>query len=63
MAKKLVAARALPAGHVLTAEDIVCKVPNDGLPPWHMDSFIGKSLVVPLEAEQNLSYHAIGEEG
>lgn len=62
MAKKLVAARELPAGHVLSADDIGCKVPNDGLPPWHMDNFIGKTLKVALQAEQNLSYEAIGEE-
>ena len=33
MGKKLVAARDLPAGHVLTDADIVFKSPGDGLPP------------------------------
>ena len=33
MAKKLVAARDLPAGHVLSRDDIAIKSPNDGLGP------------------------------
>ncbi len=63
MAKKLVAARALSAGHVLTDADIDMKVPNDGLPPWHLDSFVGKTLKVALGEEENLTYEAIGEQG
>lgn len=61
MAKKLIAAKDLPAGHVLTADDIGAKAPNDGLPPWHFDSFVGKTLQVELKEDQNLSYEAIGE--
>ena len=44
MAKKLVAARDLPAGHVLSEEDIAIKAPNDGLPPYEIDNLIGQSL-------------------
>ena len=37
MAKKLVAARDLPAGHTLTEADIAIKSPGDGLPPYELD--------------------------
>jgi N-acetylneuraminate synthase/sialic acid synthase len=44
MGKKLVAARALPAGHVLTLADIAIKSPNDGLPPYQLPTIVGKLL-------------------
>ena len=37
MGKKLVAARDLPAGHVLPREDVAMKSPGDGLPPYELD--------------------------
>jgi N-acetylneuraminate synthase/sialic acid synthase len=55
MAKKIVAARDLPAGHVLRREDLALKSPNDGLPPYEMDNLIGKSLLVPLKVDANLA--------
>jgi len=61
MAKKLVAARDLPAGHVLTASDIACKCPNDGLPPHRIDEFIGQTLVHGLATDENLTFEAIGK--
>ena len=44
MAKKLVAARGLPAGHMLTADDIAMKSPGDGLPPYELDRLVGRTL-------------------
>ncbi len=44
MQKKLVAARDLPAGHVLTADDIAMKSPGDGLPPYEFDNILGMRL-------------------
>lgn len=61
MAKKLVAARDLPAGQVLSAADIAMKVPNDGVPPWQLEAFIGKTLKVALGEDQSLTYESIGE--
>ncbi len=48
MAKKLVFARNLPAGHMLSRADVAIKSPNDGLPPYELDRVLGKvtSLVV-----------------
>ena len=42
MGKKLVAARDLPAGHVLRREDIAIKSPGGGLPPYELDKVVGR---------------------
>jgi N-acetylneuraminate synthase/sialic acid synthase len=60
MGKKMVAARALPAGKVLTREDINFKSPNDGLPPYMLEDFLGKTLKMALAEDDNLSFEAIG---
>jgi N-acetylneuraminate synthase/sialic acid synthase len=53
MGKQLVAARALPAGHVLAAGDLVAKSPADGgLPPFELDGLIGNTLARALAAEE-----------
>ena len=53
MGKKLVAARALPAGHVLSEGDLVAKSPADeGLPPYLLDDLLGQALVRPLAEEE-----------
>jgi len=56
MAKKLVAARDLPAGTVLTAQDIAIKSPNDGLPPYEFSNLIGRTLTRNLQADENFSW-------
>ena len=54
MGKKLVAARALPAGHVLAPGDLVAKLPADeGLAPYELDGLVGgRTLARPLVEEQ-----------
>lgn len=53
MGKKLVAARDLPAGHVLAPGDLVAKSPADeGLPPYELDALLGRALVRPLAVDQ-----------
>ncbi len=54
MGKKLVAARALPAGHKLTREDIAIKSPGDGIPPFEIGKVIGKSLSAGLSADDDI---------
>lgn len=56
MGKKLVAACDLPAGHVLTRSDIAIKSPNDGLPPYELDSIIGRALRRPLSADDSITF-------
>ena len=61
MAKKIVAARDLPSGHVLRREDLALKSPNDGLPPYELDKLIGRRLRTGLKADANLSFEAVEE--
>jgi N-acetylneuraminate synthase/sialic acid synthase len=56
MGKKLVAARDLPAGHVLTAEDIALKSPGDGLPPYELERVLGATLARPLLEDDTLTF-------
>jgi sialic acid synthase len=53
MGKKLVAVRALPAGHVLAPGDLIPKSPFDeGLPPSALDELIGFPLTRALAEEE-----------
>ncbi len=56
MAKKLVAARNVPAGHRLKREDIAIKSPNDGMPPFEIDRVIGMKTRRSLEEDENISF-------
>lgn len=51
LAKSLVAAKSLKAGHVITAEDLSVKSPGQGLSPLRMNDLIGKRLVRDMEEE------------
>lgn len=56
MGKKLVAARDLPVGHVLTLEDIAIKSPGDGIPPYELENVIGKVLTDAVPEDDSLSW-------
>jgi sialic acid synthase len=57
MRKKLVAARDLELGHVLTAEDVAIKSPADGgLPPYELDRLVGRRLRRPVAFEDFLTF-------
>ena len=56
MGKKLVAARDLPAGHVLDRGDLVAKSPADGgLRPYELDELLGRTLVRPLTEDEAIA--------
>lgn len=55
MGKKLVASRALSAGHVLTPADVAMKSPGDGLAPYYLESVLGRRLRRALEADANIT--------
>ena len=56
MGKKLVAARDLPAGHVLDRGDLVAKSPADGgLRPYELDELLGRTLVRPLAEDEAIA--------
>ena len=53
MGKKLVAARALPAGHVLAPGDLVARSPADeGLAPYELDALLGLPLARALAEDE-----------
>jgi N-acetylneuraminate synthase/sialic acid synthase len=57
MGKKLVAARELELGHVLTPEDLAIKSPADGgLPPYELDRLVGRRLRRPVGAEDFVTF-------
>jgi sialic acid synthase len=56
MAKKLVAAHDLPAGHLLTRADVAIKSPNDGLPPYELEKVLGRRLTRPLSTDDALQW-------
>jgi N-acetylneuraminate synthase/sialic acid synthase len=57
MGKKLVAARALSAGHVLVEGDLVAKSPADGgLPPYELAALLGRTLAQPLDADEDVTH-------
>ena len=60
MGKKLVAARDLPTGHVLTAADIAIKSPGDGLPPYYLDQVVGQVLTRDVRVDQSLTLELVG---
>ncbi len=57
MGKKLVAARDLPAGHVLGPGDLVAKSPADGgLRPYELDRLLGRRLLRSLGDEDEVTF-------
>jgi N-acetylneuraminate synthase/sialic acid synthase len=61
MAKKIVAAATLPAGHVLRREDLALKSPGDGLRPYELDAVIGRTLRHPLSEDDTLTFDHLEE--
>jgi N-acetylneuraminate synthase/sialic acid synthase len=62
MGKKLVAARPLAAGHLLTADDIAIKSPGDGLPAYDRDRIVGRIVLQPLDEDEAFSYEVLSEQ-
>ena len=62
MAKALVAARDLPAGHTLTEADIAMKSPGEGLPPYEFDQLVGRTLRHPVSEDNALTFELLEEQ-
>jgi sialic acid synthase SpsE len=58
MAKKLVASRPLPAGHVIRPDDVAMKSPGDGLPPYVYHELVGRTLVRPVVEDEAFTFDA-----
>ena len=52
MSKQLVAARDLPDGHVVAAEDVLARSPGGGLTPDRLGEVVGRTLTAPLAADE-----------
>lgn len=59
MGKSLFAARALPAGHVLTEADIAMKCPGGGIPPAEIDRVIGKKTTRAFAEDDQFEFAAL----
>lgn len=53
--RSLVAARPLPAGHRLNADDLDAKRPATGLPPSMLGALVGRTLARDLDADEPIS--------
>ena len=51
MRRSVIAAKDLPVGHVITAEDLDAKRPGTAIPADKKDTLIGKKLVRAVEAD------------
>ncbi len=59
MGKKIVAARDLPAGHVLQHGDIAYKSPGDGLPPYLDEELLGATLSRAVSEDEALTLNHV----
>ena len=57
--RSLVARVDIPAGIPLKPEMLACKRPGTGIPPTDLDGVLGKSLKVPVSAEQVITWNMI----
>ena len=57
--RSLVAARALPVGHALTAADIVAKRPGTGLPVGEIDAIVGRRLRREMARDEPFSWQLL----
>jgi sialic acid synthase len=55
MGKSLFAGRDLPAGHKLTADDIVLKSPGGGIAPYEFENVVGRTLKTAISEDQPFS--------
>jgi N,N'-diacetyllegionaminate synthase len=53
--KSIHIAKNIPAGHILSGEDLIMKRPGTGISPMQISSVLGKSIVRALVADQLLS--------
>lgn len=59
--RSVVAARPMPAGHVLVRSDLAVRRPAGGLEPAELEALLGRTLRVPLTAGQALAWSQLTE--
>lgn len=60
MGKKLVATRDIGEGEALSPDNLAFKSPGDGVPPYYLDFFVGKTLKQALGADEALTFESVG---
>ncbi|MEQ1757952.1 MAG: N-acetylneuraminate synthase family protein [Vicinamibacterales bacterium] len=61
MGKSLVVARDLPAGHVLGPDDVVMKSPAGGIPPYELDTVLGRATLKALHEDDFLTFDVLSK--
>jgi N-acetylneuraminate synthase/sialic acid synthase len=59
MSKSIVAKRDLPAGHVLTEDDLAIKIPGGGIPPFELENLVNRILVKPIVQDHMLKWNEL----
>ncbi|EPR43934.1 N-acetylneuraminic acid synthase domain-containing protein [Desulfovibrio sp. X2] len=58
--KSIVAARLIPAGKIITAEDLTVKSPGTGISPLEWDAVIGQKAVREIKEDRLLDWDMVG---
>jgi len=61
--QSIVAVRDLPAGHLLTRQDVAFKRPGTGLAPWQLGAVLGRVLTAPVVADGAIDAGMVGAAG
>ncbi len=61
MGKKIVAARDLSMGHLIVADDLAMKSPNDGLPPTDIGRVVGRRTTRTFSADDNIELDGLDD--
>lgn len=59
MSKKIVAARNIPAGHILALPDIAFKSPGDGIAPFEVENVIGKKTTKAIKEDDPIMWEIL----
>lgn len=60
--RSIVLSKNVPAGHMLTVEDMTYKRPGTGISPLHWDEVLGKKAAQALEADHVLQWQDLAKE-
>jgi sialic acid synthase len=59
MGKTLVAAKDLPAGHLLTEQDVAIKSPGGGLPPYELERVVGRMTRHAVRTDELITFEML----
>ena len=59
--RSIIAKHDLEPGHILGADDLICKRPGTGISPVHWDEILGRKLVAAVSEDETLSWSHFSE--